>query len=271
MVKINPLFFVVVLIVWLSGHIITFSIMFLILLIHEMTHLLFMLKNKIAVSKIVIEPFGISITSKDMKEENAVTAWIYLSAPLLNLAIGAVIFTFPEKSYYVNYFMLANFTLGIFNLIPAVPFDGGRALNLILAKKYGKLSNFSHKISFSISLILIISGIYLVYITKFNFSVIIVGIFLLYNSLAEKELLMQKAAKHYASLEKRGALAESLPIIYLAVPKNYSTHKLIRQFKPENYYIVKVIDNGIVIKTLTETQIIKKLLSENKSLKVLDL
>ena len=232
--------------------------MFLTLIIHELTHLLFLMKNRIAVSKITIEPFGVSIIAKS---ENIDTIWVYLSAPLLNLAVGAAFSAFLEKNYYANYFMLSNITLGLFNLLPVIPFDGGRALELVLSKKFSKINRISYKISFITSVILIVFGCYLVYITKFNLSVIIIGIFLLYNSISERALVTERLTKHYAGLEKRGKLSESLPIVNLAVPKNYPYHKLIKKFMPGSYYIVKIIDNGVVIKTLTETQIIKALIS----------
>jgi len=249
MVKINPLFFVVLIIVFLLGHVFSFSVMFLTLIIHELVHLLFIMKNRIAVSKIVIEPFGISIIADN---ENIDTVWVYLSAPLFNLAVGGLIFVLNKEDYYLNYFMMTNLALGFFNLIPVVPLDGGRAAELI----FGKSLNI---ISIITSVILVALGCYLV-IIQANFSVIIIGSFLLYNSIAEKAL--EKRIKHYTGLEKRGKLKESLPIVSLAVPKNYPFHKLIKQFRPENYYIVKIIDNGSVIMTLTETQVIQKLISE---------
>ena len=260
MVKINPLFFAAVAIVWYFGHIYEFGVMFLTLIIHELIHFLFMLKNKAAISIIKVEPFGISITAK---HENPATPWIYLSAPIFNLMLGAIIFMLTEKNYYVNYFMLSNLTLGAFNLIPVIPFDGGRALAVILLKKHDKTAKIQYKIGILTSVILIICGCYLVYITKFNFSVVIIGIFLLYNSITEKALLTEKVIKHYSSLEKRGTPQETLPIVSLAVPKDYPAHKLIKKFNPESYCIIKVIENGTVIKTLTETQIIRKLITEN--------
>ena len=272
LIRINPLFFVMVIITWLSGGAVEFLIMFLTLIIHELIHLFFMIKSKIAVSKISIEPFGISITAKNININDRNNPWIYLSAPLFNLALGCIIFTLSEKSYYVNYFILTNLSLGLFNLIPAIPFDGGRALNTILMKKNGETGGLSNKISIITAVILILLGIYLVYIIQFNLSLVIIGIFLLYNSVtAEKSLIIEKNIRHYSTLEERGILKESIPINYLAAPKNYSAHKLIKKFKPENYYIIKVIDNGAVTKTLTETQIIKKILSESKELKVCEI
>jgi stage IV sporulation protein FB len=265
---INPLFFAVVAFVWYTGNIFDFSVMFLTLIIHEAVHLLFLAKYRIAVSAISIEPFGISIETENLNNENAA---VFLSAPIFNIALGVAIaaFCFYRGAAFDSAasFAVANLSLGIFNLIPANPFDGGRALSIRLTERFGEVRSkwIMLRLSVFVSSLLICAGIYYINKTELNFSIIIIGIFILYNCITEKKLSEKAAIAHFSKIEERGRAAECQPVTVLCVPPGYPAHKLLKKFDRKNYYIIKIVENGVLRRTITETQVIRKILSTNSN------
>ena len=123
-IRINPLFFVVIILAGWMGDLESFLITYLALLFHESIHLWFLSKNHIPVRKITLEPFGISILTERKMPENAI---IYLSAPIGNLLVAALFLL--AKTYFAlpvpPQWILANVGLGITNLLPMLPLDGG--------------------------------------------------------------------------------------------------------------------------------------------------
>jgi stage IV sporulation protein FB len=272
-IKITPLFIVAIILVILTKNIFAFSIMYLTLMIHELVHLFFMCKNKIAVDKIVLEPFGISIIARSFEKNNTKSSLIFLSAPIFNIFLGISLYLYSyfTKQTYFSYFIITNITLGLFNLIPCLPFDGGKAIDFILTKKYGNIfaSKIIYFISILISIFIIVFGVYILYLNHFNFSVFVIGIFILYNSISEKKLITNKVISRASNFNK-DEIENFIPITNIAVSENYSAHKLLKEFSNNKYYIVNIIKKGEIVKTLTETQIINKLLDTNKCLKLKD-
>ena len=270
-IKINPLFFAVLGIVLFTGEIVNFSMMYITLILHELTHLFFLAKNRLVVEKIIIEPFGISIAIKNNNIENP---FVYLSAPIFNLIFAGLLYAFCYHYKIINfsYFIIANLSIGLFNLIPIIPFDGGKALQIYFSKKYGNIaaSKIFTTTSFIFSLSLIIFGFYFVYITGFNYSIVIIGIFLLYNSITEKRLIADKAVSRFSGMEYRGNIEECIPIVTVAVPEEYPAHKLLRNFSENRYYIIKTVKDGVVTGTITETRIINKIISTKGNISVSD-
>jgi Zn-dependent protease len=61
------------------------------------------------------------------------------------------------------YFTLANFGIGLFNLVPALPMDGGRVLRALLTKRQGALraTRIAARVSKVLALGFIVAGLYL--------------------------------------------------------------------------------------------------------------
>ena len=56
---------------------------------------------------------------------------VALAGPAVNLVIGVLVRT------WLPLFAMANFGMGIFNLLPAMPLDGGRVLSNVLSEAFG--------------------------------------------------------------------------------------------------------------------------------------
>lgn len=256
-IKINPLFFAALFICCFFGNPFYFFITYISLIIHELVHLFFLLREKAEAECIVLEPFGISIKTKVL---GRVSPLVYLSAPLFNIFLAFLFYMLFKKtnnSLFLN-FGAANFALGFFNLIPVLPFDGGRAVMCVIKRKLFFV--FFSGIS---GLFILFSGILFIKSLNFNFSLIMIGIFIIANSFSEREQLFQKSvAVSKNRLERK--VTEKIMTNFLTVPHTYSAHKLISSFDSEYFYMINIIKDGVVIGTISETELIDGIINGKK-------
>jgi Zn-dependent protease len=92
-------------------------------------------------------------------------------------------------SQTISFLIMINLAMGIFNLVPAFPMDGGRILRSLLSTRVGKIR--ATKISLNISLVwavvFLLVGAYLQW-----YGLILVGGFLFYIIRLEKRRLTLK-------------------------------------------------------------------------------
>jgi Zn-dependent protease len=124
--------------------------------LHELGHSFQALKYGIKVRDITLMPMGGLAQMEEIPEDPNKELRIALAGPLVNFGIAAVLIgigallnarallPFDELaaslgavswSGLLAYLTYANLLLGIFNLIPAFPMDGGRVLRALLAKR----------------------------------------------------------------------------------------------------------------------------------------
>ena len=141
-----------------------FSMVFLIIIIHELGHLFMAKYYKWNFDKIVIYPFG-GCTKFDekinrpMKEE----LLILISGPSIQIILFLIIIVLSKYGIltYRNYLLFKNYhyTLLFFNLLPIYPLDGGRIMNIIM--NYFLPFKKGNKIVILISIVFIISIMFL--------------------------------------------------------------------------------------------------------------
>jgi Zn-dependent protease/CBS domain-containing protein len=131
-------------------------LLFTSVLLHEFGHSLQALKFGIPVRDITLLPIGGVAQIEEMPEKPGQELRIALAGPLVNFAIAAfliviglalqarAVVTVPDLMSslgsaswrgMLSYLTMANLLLGLFNLIPAYPMDGGRVLRALLALK----------------------------------------------------------------------------------------------------------------------------------------
>ncbi|MCL1858360.1 MAG: site-2 protease family protein [Oscillospiraceae bacterium] len=162
-------------------------ILFLCIFIHETGHIIFIKLNRLNIISVEILPFGINIITKKTRLTSYKTDIIInLSGPCANIICSAVILIIIKINGYnsVLFFaFLTNILYAIINLFPVKNLDGGRALEIIL--KIIFTENFSYVIFSVISAIFLgilsVFALFVLMITRYNFTLILLCCYLFYT------------------------------------------------------------------------------------------
>ena len=121
-------------------------------LLHEFGHALTAKRYGIHTQDITLLPIGGIARLERLPENPRQELWVTLAGPAVNVVIALVLFVILWFAYHLNDFfqvkpfdgsfllqlMWVNVFLGIFNLLPAFPMDGGRILRALLSMRLGR-------------------------------------------------------------------------------------------------------------------------------------
>lgn len=132
---------------------------------HELSHSLMAKRYGYNTRAIIINMFGGLALIEAYRFKPKENVAISFAGPLFNIAVSVaflipLFFTYNlSYKYFILIIIVANFMMGIFNLIPIYPMDGGRILRALLYNKSEVLAmNISHAISLFFILILLAVG-----------------------------------------------------------------------------------------------------------------
>ncbi len=147
---------------------------FLCAIIHECGHLFAMSLFLIKPKSVTLRLFDIVIDA-DIDKSFLADLVITLSGPILNF-LTAIPF------YFISYpmFVISVF-IGAFNLLPLETFDGGHALKLMLSKKLNAVAvrRVLKILTFILLLPLFFVGILVLFYSKYNYSLLLISLYLL--------------------------------------------------------------------------------------------
>ncbi|MGD0729410.1 MAG: site-2 protease family protein [Candidatus Micrarchaeaceae archaeon] len=139
-------------------------LLFACVLIHELVHSITSKRNSIKVKKIVLYPFGggsiIDFEKVNPETEFRISIVGPLSSLLLAVAFGIINIFTPAGivGTTIQELFILNVFLGVFNILPWLPLDGGRALRSYLQKKmsYWDATQIAVKVSNAVTVIFMI-------------------------------------------------------------------------------------------------------------------
>ena len=122
-IYIHPLYYIIWLIAFLTGHFKAFTVYTIIIIVHELGHILAGFVLKWPIAKITLYPFG-ALTTFDHKlnSSNLEEFFVLIYGPLFQILFYKL---YPTPYHY---FIL------LFNLLPIYPLDGSKLLFLCLNK-----------------------------------------------------------------------------------------------------------------------------------------
>ncbi len=152
-------------------------------LFHEFGHLISMKLCGYKVKRFEITAVGGNIICDDKHKSYFVDILVALSGPLMNFILLIIIYKligFGLFSQNGMFYLAVNFLLMTVNMLPVSCLDGGRVLSAVLSYFIlpDKREHIMYFVSLIFSTLLIAGGAYLLYVTGFNFSLLLIGIYL---------------------------------------------------------------------------------------------
>ena len=227
----------------ITGLIKEISACLILIIFHEFGHYFISTLFNWNIKKINIYPFGGIISYEEIIDKPLIEEFFITIAGPINQIIIYFIFYFLHNKYLIsdNYFnIIKNYHICmlIFNLLPIIPLDGSKILNILL----NKYLNFRYSYNI-LSIISFVFMIIFIYIFKNNYSYFIIITFLifeLYNYVRNKKYIFNRFI-----YEK---------YLYKNNYKKYIKINNLKKMKRNKKHLVKYNNNY-----LTEKESIKKI------------
>jgi len=212
--------------------------LFVFVVFHELAHSVIARHYGIKVRKIILYPIG-GVSEIEEIPDNPSQEWrMAFAGPLTSLVLGIAllgvslvispqaltIFVFTTiTGNFLTDLAILNILLGVFNLIPAFPMDGGRVLRALLAErlKYSDATRYAVYIGKIFGIAMVIAG----FLFTSYFLLVLVGIFVYIGASEEAEQTIISTAlagvrvkdvmqSEFGSVNPYQSLTEALEIMF---------------------------------------------------------
>ncbi|KUO96751.1 M50 family metallopeptidase [Ferroacidibacillus organovorans] len=245
-VRLSPLFLIVILFAYF-GHVLDqVAILFAVVIAHEIGHIFAAHRFGIKTESIELLPFGGVAVMRgrlgfDVREETLIAA----AGPFVNLLF--VIATLPLRASgvlseaWTNSFVSINLSIALFNLLPALPLDGGRIARagLALTRGYHSATKVVTRVSFLVAVVLMgIGGISLV-LGYADLGIFALGLFLLYSAFSLHRQSRYETLRFLDALRHQ-QMATPRPIRSMLAQEDMKLGDVASQFSPGAYHVIYV-------------------------------
>lgn len=272
--RFHPLFTLIMIGSVITGYFLEAVTLFGIVLVHEMGHLAAANGFGWRVREVQLLPFGGVLVVDELgtaptREELIVSlagplqhVWMILVALLMKwVDVGA--------SSWWDYFIEANLMIGLFNLIPVMPLDGGKVMQSLLGYllSYHNTILYTAWISMILSLAIIVIAIIQLISGHLPLNILVIGIFLLVsNWYAYRQLpyhffrFLIGRGNRMSQLLSRGTLAQ--PIV---ITRHRTMAETLKLFMREKYHLIYIVgETGRIQAVLPEQQLVSGYLDGKK-------
>ncbi len=247
--------------------------LFIFVFFHELAHSVVARRYGIKVRKIVLYPIG-GVSEIEEIPDNPSQEWrMAVAGPLTSLILGSIllgvsvyltpqlvpfILTFSTTGSFLFDLAILNVLLGLFNLIPAFPMDGGRVFRAVLAErmKYSDATRYAVTLGRVLGIIMVIVGF------VFNFLLILVGLFVYIGASEEGEQTI--ISTKLAGLRVKDVMQSEVGSVN---PAQTLTEALEVMFK-NRYHDVLVEKDGVLQGVVTWSELMKVSAEQRDLLKV---
>lgn len=231
----HPLFLIYAITITLFGGLFTLLSALFAVLIHETAHAKVAYSRGYDIGEIVLMPYGATLNLGGKLDERDAVA--VLSAGIIanfgfTFIIISIWWLIPAIYTYTLSIVIANVAIGLINMIPAMPLDGGRLLAVFVKNK--KILKFINTLIISVTFVFLIVLFIISCFSNINFSTLILAIFLLAYLLCSKQnntLELFNTKRNFTEI-KEVIINEKTPL-----------YKLIKAAKQKNYSKF-IIQNG---------------------------
>jgi stage IV sporulation protein FB len=274
--RFHPLFVLMMIFSIVTGYFIELFTLFVIVFIHELGHVAMAKGFGWRVKEVHLLPFGgVAVVEESGNIPAREEIWVALAGPIQNawmagFALGMIQFS-ESDSLWWSYFLHANVLIGLFNMLPILPLDGGKVLVSLLSFRLCYYRTLHICAWFSL---LFSSGLVIYALIPMRteggvqLNLLMIGLFLVYSNWISyrhipyqfRRFLISREARALEHLAK-GAIAE--PII---VGGHKEISMIVHMFMREKYHLIYILSKqGMIQKVLTEQRMIQSYFSETKS------
>lgn len=245
--------------------------------VHEYFHIAAMKFLGIPLKKIDIQPFGICAYINNVSVFSSYKEVLIAAAgPLFNFTFALVLICIKHFTYfeYLDYAISINILMGTFNLIPALPLDGGRILRAILSIKFGIIRAYNFMLSLSRKIIICIlaAGIFIVIFVPFNFSLLLICAFLFSNIASEEKCLNRIILKDILLAKEGKSSNKPLDTKVVTVSEDSPARSILKLLSFD--YCIEVLilgRQGNIRYCASESEVVKLLIERGIRSKFMDL
>lgn len=258
---------------WVLGGL-TALLLFVSVLIHELAHSFVALARGLNARSITLFIFGgVSNLSGEAKEPST-EFWVAIVGPLTSFVLAGLAFgvlsavSEPRVELVASYLVYINVVLGLFNLVPGFPLDGGRVLRAMLWSAMGNVrraTEWAANVGKLVAWGLFAYGLFLL------FSGAVVGgiwmsaiAWFLHNaaSTSVQQLVFETRLR-------RVRAADVVRPVEVGVPPGLSVAELIESYLlPSNLRALPVMDNGRLVGIVTVGDIMRVPADERRRVSV---
>lgn len=254
-IRLNSYFLVLLAGLAWAGLLAEAGLLFGIVLLHELTHVLAAKSSGLAVAEVELLPFGGVARIDDLLEADPpVEVKVALSGPLANaVLIGAAWaasrlgwLTWEQATPFVE----ANAIIGGFNLIPALPLDGGRAYRAWLAQRLGfrRATEQAVRLGTVCAAAMTAAGVALLLRGYASVSLIVVAAFVYHAAGKERDQAAYALWRYLARRRRQLRSARRITGFFcphqLVAGQEEPLKGLLAHLVPQRYHIVWVVDGG---------------------------
>ncbi|MEA4815780.1 MAG: site-2 protease family protein [Lachnospiraceae bacterium] len=234
-ININPSLFLFAAFFYIDGSLPLFLKLIIFVTMHEASHIITALMFKCKFYSINISPIGERAVIKNIERLSFIKRiFIYASGPLSNFTAALIIFLFFKDDLLIK----INMFIGLFNLLPIFPLDGGMIAFHAIGRKTGVLNSAGFIISLSriLGYIMVICGFIQTILFPFNLSLLLIGIFIIHSQEnAYAEIFMNFIDSMSSKNQFKNRI---LPIKIFILEKTGELKSIIRLFSYDSYSLI---------------------------------
>ena len=249
----NNWFLAMVVLFALAGLLSKLLLLFGAIVWHETAHAIAARALGLKVRELEILPFGGVARIDELNEtEYGKDIFIAAAGPASSLLLAALLWLLvdrlPNWAEVLTFLLQVNIMLFLFNLIPALPLDGGRILRALLcrATDYSRATGIAVAMGQTIGAgLLVLASFSLILDGTLNITFIAAGVFLWLAARREGRAagfrLMKMLSRKKELLTSRGLL----PTVQYTALGHMTVKEVVGLFRPECYHIILVVDENL--------------------------
>ena len=218
------------------------------LLLHEWAHVFAVRFMGGKIEKVGFFPLGMMARARRLEQ---LCGWeryvIYAAGPAVNFAVALWAGVTSHMSYvgvgWLERLAFYNFVLGVFNLMPAMPLDGGRIVCQFLGNCVGILraNRFVQGLGVVMGWFFVVLGFVQVVLFPFNVTLLCAGLYVLR---ANKEIKAELAAAFHLALDGKNSPGRSrtMPVKDVSISAETPVKQAMERIAGD-YFIRFIIDN----------------------------